>query len=221
MDSKERLNFAEAATVNNQNNPQMQMLAAAKKRTKTPLPAKKLRLGVRPMMSKPQRGISGQQVGVPRRRVDGNNANTRYHALPDVSRPKILRRPFKSATSIGYLSYATISRNNTADEHLRKSASFAYLGSKLATCNETSLKSRSSTPQHSFHSLRQQDEASSLLMETSFVFQPLGLPSGSNNINYLHSSDDDIDKGMLGRLNRRTKLNSIMNHLADFNKLNR
>ncbi|KAI0855305.1 hypothetical protein F4860DRAFT_519970 [Xylaria cubensis] len=61
-------------------------------------------------------------------------------------------------TCFRHSDHATISRDNTADECLRKSASFAYLGSKLAICNETSLKPNLiPTLHHNFRSLSRQD----------------------------------------------------------------
>ncbi|TRX89730.1 hypothetical protein FHL15_009320 [Xylaria flabelliformis] len=61
-------------------------------------------------------------------------------------------------TSFRHSDHATISRDNTADECLRKSASFAYLGSKLAICNEKSLKPNLiPTLHHDFRSLSRQD----------------------------------------------------------------
>ncbi|GAP89769.1 hypothetical protein SAMD00023353_3600650 [Rosellinia necatrix] len=56
---------------------------------------------------------------------------------------KSLRGTSKNATGFEHLEQVTISRDNTADEKLRRSASFAYLGSKLAVCHETSLKPKS------------------------------------------------------------------------------
>ncbi|KAI1738183.1 hypothetical protein F4680DRAFT_192644 [Xylaria scruposa] len=64
--------------------------------------------------------------------------------------------------SFRHSDHATISRDNTADEYLRKSASFAYLGSKLAIYNEKSLKSKLiPTLHHDFRSLSRQDTVSS------------------------------------------------------------
>ncbi|KAI0552368.1 hypothetical protein F4679DRAFT_87401 [Xylaria curta] len=61
----------------------------------------------------------------------------------DSRRLRFLRRSSKNTTVFRHLKHVTISRDNTADDNLRRSASFAYLGSKLAVCYETSLKSKS------------------------------------------------------------------------------
>ncbi|KAI1827791.1 hypothetical protein F4861DRAFT_491226 [Xylaria intraflava] len=49
----------------------------------------------------------------------------------DTQSPSPLQRAMGMATSSGHLELTTISRDNTADESLRRSASFAYLGAKL------------------------------------------------------------------------------------------
>ncbi|KAI0187928.1 hypothetical protein EV127DRAFT_140930 [Xylaria flabelliformis] len=48
---------------------------------------------------------------------------------------RLSRRSSKNTTSFRRLEHVTISKDNTADENLRISASFAYLGSKLAICH--------------------------------------------------------------------------------------
>ncbi|TRX89729.1 hypothetical protein FHL15_009319 [Xylaria flabelliformis] len=53
------------------------------------------------------------------------------------------RRSLKNTTGLRHLEHVTISKDNTADENLRRSASFAFLGSKLAICHEARLKSKS------------------------------------------------------------------------------
>ncbi|KAI1738185.1 hypothetical protein F4680DRAFT_192726 [Xylaria scruposa] len=85
------------------------------------------------------------------------NFDTPYHILRGTHRnPISLQRSFKNATGVGRFNYTTISKNNTAGEHSRRSASFAYLGCKLATRNETSLNLRSmSILQHNFQNLQQ------------------------------------------------------------------
>ncbi|KAI1738182.1 hypothetical protein F4680DRAFT_192656 [Xylaria scruposa] len=66
------------------------------------------------------------------------------HPLRGGSRGlKLLRRSLKNEAIFRHLEHLTISKDNTADENLRRSASFAYLGSKLAFCHEASLKSKS------------------------------------------------------------------------------
>ncbi|KAI0547559.1 hypothetical protein F4679DRAFT_361635 [Xylaria curta] len=48
------------------------------------------------------------------------------------------RQPIKSAHGFKRLKHKTISKDNTADENKRRSASLAYLGSRLTSCHNTS-----------------------------------------------------------------------------------
>ncbi|KAI1302936.1 Clr5 domain-containing protein [Xylaria venustula] len=57
--------------------------------------------------------------------------------------PNPLQRLIKNPTDFRRLEHNTISRDNTADEETRRSASFAYLGSKLTSCHNRSLKLKS------------------------------------------------------------------------------
>ncbi|KAI1420236.1 hypothetical protein F5Y12DRAFT_791771 [Xylaria sp. FL1777] len=52
----------------------------------------------------------------------------------------IPQRSVKHAADLRNLEYKTISKNNTANENSRRSASFAYLGSKLTNCHDKSPK---------------------------------------------------------------------------------
>ncbi|KAI0855306.1 hypothetical protein F4860DRAFT_40242 [Xylaria cubensis] len=76
-------------------------------------------------------------------RIDYSDSNALDHHPRGGSRGlRFSRRSLKNTTGFRHLEQVTISKDNTADENLRRSASFAYLGSKLAICHEASLKSK-------------------------------------------------------------------------------
>ncbi|KAI0968982.1 hypothetical protein F4678DRAFT_176787 [Xylaria arbuscula] len=74
------------------------------------------------------------------------NPKTTISQSPEATNshsPNPLPRPGRNTIGFRNLEYKTISRDNTADEDARRSASFAYLGSKLTSCSNRSLKLKS------------------------------------------------------------------------------
>ncbi|TRX89725.1 hypothetical protein FHL15_009315 [Xylaria flabelliformis] len=67
-----------------------------------------------------------------------NNATTSYKSLSWISSCR--HQPTKNAPDFRGLKYKTISKDNTADENMQRSASLAYLGSRLTSCHNTNLK---------------------------------------------------------------------------------
>ncbi|KAI1738179.1 hypothetical protein F4680DRAFT_426350 [Xylaria scruposa] len=66
-----------------------------------------------------------------------SNATTPQNSLSRISNS--WHKSIKSAPSFRCLKHKTISKDNTADENMRRSASFAYLGSRLTSWHDTSL----------------------------------------------------------------------------------
>ncbi|KAI0435291.1 hypothetical protein F5Y09DRAFT_3402 [Xylaria sp. FL1042] len=77
---------------------------------------------------------------------DGHVLSESRYARPQQSASQSsnpLQRAVKNPTDFKNLEYKTISRDNTADEDSRRSASLAYLGSKLTSSHDRGLKLKS------------------------------------------------------------------------------
>ncbi|KAI0855310.1 hypothetical protein F4860DRAFT_496750 [Xylaria cubensis] len=67
-----------------------------------------------------------------------SNATTSHNSLSWISSSRY--QSTNNAPDFKRLRYKTISKDNTADENIQRSASLAYLGSRLTNCHNTSLK---------------------------------------------------------------------------------
>ncbi|KAI0183301.1 hypothetical protein EV127DRAFT_29774 [Xylaria flabelliformis] len=92
-----------------------------------------------------------------------SNATAPHHSLSWY-------QPIKDAPDFKRLKYKTISKDSTADENMQRSASLAYLGSRLTNCHNASLKVK--PIQATFPSRADHDTISTSSLEESDRYPP-------------------------------------------------